>query len=269
MWLLTRGRRYELAGASAVQLGLQRAPAVALPAEILDLTPEGPKIKAPDIPDKGTAAAGIPHGWLVADVLRVPADSGPRQSFVVLPDGLNPISDLTATLLVASGSREITTDTAAVSAAPQSPAPGNRGWPDVLPALVGPQRDQPLCFSTTPGDPAGDAPWEVRTSLPGVVLMPGEQAVHTGTGDVPGVVDEVVPRGSGALVRASTASGGDGALTLVTDSGQRYPIPDRDAATRLHYDAAAVRQVPASFVRLLPVGPALDPLRAAKEFPGH
>jgi hypothetical protein len=209
---------------------------------------------------------------VVGDLLRVRAGSSLRQSFVVLADGLSPVSDLTAALLVASGSGEITTDPAAVSAARQSraPAPGSPGWPDTVPDPVGPQRDQPLCFSTTPGDPPGDAPWEVRTSLPGVVLMPGEQAIYSGTGNTPGVVDEVVvPRGSGALVRASTASGGDGAMTLVTDSGQRYAVPNPDAATRLRYDVKATKPLAATFVRLLPVGPALDPAQAAKEFYGR
>lgn len=89
-------------------------------------------------------------------------------------------------------------------------------------------------------------------------------------GDAPGVVDQVVvPRGAGALVRASSASGGDGALTLVTDSGQRYAVPTADAAVRLRYDSAAAKAVPAPFVRLLPAGPALDPEVATREFTGR
>jgi type VII secretion protein EccB len=271
-WLLTQGRRYRLVGATPVRLGLQRTTPVALPAEVLDLTPEGPPIDAPQILRRGSAVPGIPPEWVVGDLLRVRAGSSLRQSFVVLTDGLSPVSDLAAALLVASGSKEISTDPAAVSAARQSaaPAPGSPGWPDEVPVPAVPQRDQPVCFSTTPGDPAGDAPWEVRTSLPGVVLMPGEQPVHTGTGNTPGVVDEVVvPRGSGALVRAITASGGDGAMTLITDSGQRYAVPSPDVAARLHYDAAAVRPLAAPFVRLLPVGPALDPSQAAREFSGR
>jgi hypothetical protein len=160
--------------------------------------------------------------------------------------------------------------TAASARRSRTAALGDPGWPEAVPQPVGPQRDQPLCLSTTPGDPAGDAPWPVRMSLPGVVLGPDEQPVHTGQGDTPGVVDQVVvPRGAGALVRATTASGGDGALTLVTDSGQRFAVPTPDAASRLRYDPAAARSVPAPFVRLLPAGPALDPEVAAREFTGR
>ena len=198
-WLLNQGRRYRLGDDAARLVGRPRT-ALTLPAEILDLLPEGVPGEAPRIAGPGAPAVG--------DVARV--------------------------------------------------------------QLVGPQRDQPLCLSTTPGDPAGDAPWPVRVSLPGVVLGPGEQAVHTGQGDTPGVVDQVmVPRGAGALVRATTASGGDGALTLVTDSGQRFAVPSPDAATRLRSDPAVARSVPAPFVRLLPAGPALDPEAAAREFTGR
>ena len=97
-------------------------------------------------------------------------------------------------------------------------------------------------------------------SLPGVVLAPGRAAGLRPGGDVPGVVDQVVvPRGAGALVRATTASGGDGALTLVTDSGLRFAIPTPDAAVRLRYDPAAAPAVPAPFVALLPGRPGAGP----------
>jgi type VII secretion protein EccB len=271
-WLLNQGRRYRLGDDAARRVGQQRATPLSLPAEILDLLPEGPPIAAPRIAGPGAAAAGVPRTWVVSDVVRVQAGGAVRESLAVLPDGVVPVSELTAALLVSSGSNEVAADPATAAAARRSRTAtlGDPGWPEVVPQPVGPQRDQPLCLSTMPGDPAGDAPWLVRMSLPGVVLGPGEQPVHTGQGDTPGVVDQVVvPRGSGALVRATTAAGGDGALTLVTDSGQRFAVPTPDAASRLRYDPAAARSVPAPFVRLLPAGPALDPEVAAKEFTGR
>jgi type VII secretion protein EccB len=272
LWLLDDGRRYLLVDNAVVLLGLQGAVPVALPGPVLDVLPEGLPVAAPPLPDRGAPAAGVPAEWVVGDVVRVQAGGVTRLSYAVLADGLSPVSDFTAALLVASGGREAVASPAAASAARQSTAagPGRPGWPDVVPRAVTPQRAQPLCFSTTPGDPAGDAPWQVRTSLPGVVVPPGREPVHTSVRDVPGVVDQVVvARGAGALVRASTASGGDGALTLVTDSGQRYAVPTSDAATRLRYDPAAARPIPAPFVRLLPAGPALDPQVAAREFTGR
>jgi len=270
--MVNQGRRYRLADAAAQRVGLQRATPLALPAEILDLLPEGPPIAVPDIAGPGAPVAGVPRAWVTADVVRVQAGGTARQSLAVLPDGVAPVSELTAALLVSAGSNEVATDpaTAATARRSRTPSLDTPGWPAVIPQPVGLQRDQPLCLSTTPGAPAGDAPWPVRVSLPGVVLGPGEQPVHTGQGDTPGVVDQVmVPRGAGTLVRATTASGGDGALTLVTDSGQRFAVPSPEAATRLRYDPAVARSVPAPFVRLLPAGPALDPEAAAREFTGR
>jgi hypothetical protein len=110
----------------------------------------------------------------------------------------------------------------------------------------------------------------VRFSLPATADVPGQQPVYSLVGDLPGVADAIlVPRGGGALVRSATSSDGDGALTLVTDSGQRYAVPSPDAAVRLRYDPAAAPTVPAPFVALLPAGPALDPELAAREFTGR
>jgi type VII secretion protein EccB len=271
-WMINEGRRYRLLDNVAVRLAATRANPLALPAEILDVLPEGPPIAVPAIEGAGKAAPGVSSSLVVSDIVRVEAGGSIRQSFVVLTDGLAPVSELGAALLVAAGAVEVPVDPATAAAARQSRARavGDPGWPEVVPQPVGPQRDRPLCLSTTPGAPAGDAPWTVRASLPEVVLAPGEQPVFSRAGDVPGVVDQVVvPRGAGALVRATTASGGDGALTLVTDSGLRFAIPTPDAAVRLRYDPAAAPAVPAPFVALLPAGPALDPELAAREFTGR
>ena len=269
LWMLNQGRRYRLLDNAAVRLAGARTSPLALPGPLLDTLPEGPPIAVPDIGDAGVPVPGLPSGLASSDVVRVGA--GGSQSFVVLRDGLAPVSELTAALLVAAGAAEVPVDPATATAAPRSRvrAVGDPGWPEAVPRPVAPQRDQPLCLSTTPGAPAGDAPWAVRMSLPGAVLGAGEQPVFT-KGPVPGVVDQVtVPRGAGALVRATTASGGDGALTLVTDSGLRFAVPTPDAAVRLRYDPAAAPAVPAPFVALLPAGPALDPETAAREFTGR
>jgi hypothetical protein len=144
------------------------------------------------------------------------------------------------------------------------------GWPAAVTGTLAPERDRPICISTTPGEPPGDAPWPVRVSLPPAIPAGGAEPVFAEAGDVPGAAGEViVPRGGGAFVEAGTASGGDGALTLVTDSGQRYAVPTPDAAARLRYDPSTARTIPAPFVRLLPAGPSLDPEIAAKEYTGR
>ena len=72
-WMVNQGRRYRLADAAAQRVGLQRATPLALPAEILDLLPEGPPIAAPNITGPGAPVAGVPRAWVAADVVRVQA----------------------------------------------------------------------------------------------------------------------------------------------------------------------------------------------------
>ena len=103
-WMVNQGRRYRLADAAAQRVGLQRATPLALPAEILDLLPEGPPIAAPGIAGPGAPVAGVPRAWVAADVVRVQAGGAARESLAVLPDGVVPVSELTAALLV-SGDR--------------------------------------------------------------------------------------------------------------------------------------------------------------------
>jgi hypothetical protein len=63
-----------------------------LPAEILDLLPEGPPIAAPGIAGPGAPVAGVPRAWVAADVVRVQAGGIARESLAVLPGGVVPVS---------------------------------------------------------------------------------------------------------------------------------------------------------------------------------
>src|SRR5262249_42666340 len=104
---------------------------------------------------------------------------------------------------------------------------------------------------------------------PSVPAPAGLPAVTAAGGRLPGGLSSVhIGAGGGALVSAVTSTGQDGALTLVTDSGQRYGLPSADAAGRLHYAANTADRVPWPFVGLLPAGSVLDPAVAANESAG-
>ena len=53
-----------------------------------------------------------------------------------------------------------------------------------------------------------------------------------------------------------------GTVSIVTDTGRRYPIASRDLLGRLGYGGTTPRQVPAQLIALLPQGPALDAAKA-------
>lgn len=139
-----------------------------------------------------------------------------------------------------------------------------------MPTVDTPARGRPICVSCDPGTPPGTAPWPVLVSLPPVVPVPaGRRPITSTAGQLPTITTQVVvPPGRGALVRATTSSGGDGVLMLVTDGGLRYAIGSDEAAQRLGYDPAAAVRVPLPLASLLPAGPVLDENAAAKEFTG-
>jgi hypothetical protein len=53
-------------------------------------------------------------------------------------------------------------------------------------------------------------------------------------------------------------------VSIVTDTGRRYPIASRDLLGRLGYGGTTPRQVPAQMIALLPQGPSLDAEKARK-----
>ena len=71
----------------------------------------------------------------------------------------------------------------------------------------------------------------------------------------------VVRSGHGTIVRESGSDPATAPDYLVTDSGLRYELVGA-AATRLGYDGIASCEVPPQWLRMVPVGTALDPVKA-------
>ncbi|MEY9925678.1 type VII secretion protein EccB [Catenulispora sp. GP43] len=93
----------------------------------------------------------------------------------------------------------------------------------------------------------------VRSSLP--------QPLGTG-GEV-----VVVRSGHGTIVRESGSDPATAPDYLVADTGLRYQLVGA-AAMRLGYDGNASCEVPAPWLRLVPLGPALDPVKASQPADG-
>jgi type VII secretion protein EccB len=286
-WLVTGGRRYLLVGnaASALNLSLAIATGIAVPAEVLDTIPEGPRLIIPTVARGGAAPDGIKiTGASVGDLIRSDV-AGQPQFFLIQSDGVSQISQLVFTLLAADG-RPVRAAPGSLAGAQQShqPVPGQPGWPDQVPNAIKTQLDQPLCVSTVPGQPAGDAPWRVTVSVPGAMPRPVDATpVASRNGDLASVATSVTlaPGTDGALVRATTSSGQDGAYVLVTEVGQRYEVTSgdpgtqggdnvtsADAVARLGFNPTNASPLPLPFVALLPAGPALDPHAAGQEYAG-
>jgi type VII secretion protein EccB len=270
-WLVTLGRRYRLTGNTATVLNPQGARSVPVPGRVLDTLPEGPEIAIPAVASGGPPSVALPVRANVGDVIQTQVGGQPPTYYLVRPDGLTRITPLTARLLLAAHSALVTADPAAGNAPPSRyPSPDQPGWPKEVPSPLDPARGQPLCLSSTPGAPPGDAPWRVTASLPPALpSLDGIRPVATNAGGSPGTATSVaITPGTAALVLATTTAGADGGYNLITESGQRFPITSADAVARLQFAPASASRLPLPFVALLPSGPALDPQAAAREYTG-
>ena len=217
----------------------------------LNAIPQGPDLTAPVI---GKTGGGSPiPGVAVGQVLT----DGGKQFAVAMPDGAAPLTEVQARLMQ-STPRPM--DNAFNNLPPsQKRVEAIPGAPANVPELIQPV--ERACM-TSPVGRESQAGIRIDPTVPGGVPVrdkpPGNQVY----------ADFVyVPRGKGALVVAAAspaAPAETGTVSIVTDTGRRYPIASRDLLGRLGYGSAAPRQVPSSLVSLLPVGTSLDPELARK-----
>ncbi len=273
-WLLAGGWRYAVPTSTRSVLPMDTSAPVRIPAELLNTVPEAPALQARAVPRAGDKPdVSLPYQAKIGDLVSVPIPgTGDHSYYVVLSDGVAPIKPLAYNLLaVHAPDRTLTLAPGAVLG-PQSSQdpPVSALWPDEVPTIKTPGRDQPVCVTDHPTAPAGSAPWSVGVSVPPAVSVPaGVQPVTPTGGSLPTITSAVViAPGTGALIRSTTSGGADGVLMLVTDNGLRYPIASTDAADRLGYDAGRAVPVPLPFTGLLPAGPALDEASAAREYTG-
>ena len=274
LWLLSGGLRFEVTDPAATLLQLDRVAPVPVLDQVLSLVPQGPSLQSPGVPDAGRSpAVRLPFAATVGDVVQTTLPSGTQARYVVLSQGLAPIGTFAAALLVDSsaGRHTLTVPAADVAQAP----PVRAGflpaaWPNSLDLIAPPQPGLPLCVTYARALARTAGAWPVAVSEPRSVPVPAHgRAVAAGGGTLPTVATGVaVPPGRGSLVKATGSGGVDGSYVLVTDTGLRYPIASSTGVTRLGYSTSAASPTPLPFVQLLPVGPSLDPTRAAAEYAG-
>ena len=233
----------------------------------INAVPIGPDLKPPAIADFGDKSAEIPD-FEVGQVLRVLSEGNTADQWgVVLGDGIADLTDVQANLMQtdpeAYSVREI--DLTLYGNLPRSKtqlvsAANAAGLPPAVPVLLnGPDN---VCL-TYDGSVTGDAGVSVRigASVPAGTAVVGEPAVPGGVR-----ADRVqVPRGKGAVVvsmASPSAPASTGTVSIITDTGRRYPLANRDVLARLGYGGVQPQGIPGQLVALLPQGPALDPVRA-------
>ena len=228
---------------SALGLGDQQ-PSPVDPAWLTAL-PTGQDVEAPTVPDLGAQGPEIAGRGARVGTLFATAVGGSEENYVLLSDGLAPITRTEAALFEVAGrspARQVST-----AAIADAPASANRSLLTTLPDfLAGPvfnPSSAALC---------------VRESSPGSTSS--SKVVTEAASTVAADPAVVVPSGSGMLVEPPGQSSFSENTTvyLVTDTGQRFLIDSSNALSALGYSSAGKVVMPASVLGLIPSGPALD-----------
>jgi type VII secretion protein EccB len=230
----------------------------------INAVPTGPNVEPLPIPGFGgqSGVAEAPRiGQLVTD--------GNNQWAVALSDGAAAITVVQALLLQTNPESATPVDVGVSTFANLPPSKtrlSDAGEPDGLPSSI-------PALAATPQRACMTLP--VGGHGAGIRLDPTIAAgASTPSGSTPSGAIQAdfvhVPRGKGAVVVAAaspTAPASSGTVSIITDTGRRYPLASRDVLPKLGFGGVTPQQVPAQLIALLPEGPSLDPERARQTAP--
>jgi type VII secretion protein EccB len=230
----------------------------------INAIPTGPDVEPLSIPGFG-GSSGVPEAPQVGQLV----NDGNNQWAVALSDGAAGITVVQALLLQTNPDAAAPVSLPVSRFANLSPSKTRlsdtgdpNGLPSTVPALAAtPQR---ACMTLPVGE-HGDG-IRLDPTIPAGAAAPAASTVPGGI-----QADFVhVPRGKGALVAAAaspTAPASSGTVSIVTDTGRRFPVASRDVLPKLGFGGVTPLQVPAQLIALLPQGPALDATKARQEAP--
>lgn len=224
----------------------------------LNAVPAGTDIAPPQVRDRGKSSTALP-ARTIGDILVAQTGAGP-QHYLVLADGLAPITPLQHTILNAeAATAPVQIAVSEATSAPQSsqlrPPAGDVQPPPAPPQLSTPNAGEQLCAVTGTADRAPEV--TIGGSVPGAgASIPTVGATPDGVR----LADRIlVPPGRVAVVRVV---GSAASYQVVTDLGIRYPVANETALQLLGYPPADAVAVPAALVSRIPPGPTLDPVAA-------
>jgi type VII secretion protein EccB len=255
--------------ATIAALGWAAVPPVPIALAFLNALPAGPDLTPLALPDTGQRADHTIDGntTRVGQLFRAAG-----QVYIMLAQGLAPIGDVSARLLITTGLAVTDTSPDQVGRilVPDTVEPP--GLPMAVPAVSGVSAGTAALCAVYSGSSAVDAPVTVDAfaQVPDALAPADQPSPPLSTDGVPVADDVTLPGGHGALAASLTPAGATapGNLYLVTDQGLKFPIPRTNAAAvqaSLGFGGVAPVAVPASVLALIPTGPALDP-QAASQF---
>lgn len=256
-------------------LHLQNAQTRPISVGLLNAFPLVPPIRPVVIPGAGAVLPGLPSGFPVGSIVKT-VDSRGEQLYVVLPNGLQPVTSAAADIIrysnpgdaASQGTREVSP--AVVSHVPIVHTLPVDHYPNVSPQVVNLEPDRVVCMAWERANSAAVA--TIRLLVGHRLPIPnGAQPVGLATadGNGPGVDSVYVKPGTGEYVQASGGEADSramGQLFYVSDTGVRYHIKDLPTAAALgvvgvhepRSDADVPQLAPWPVVSLLPAGPELS-----------
>ncbi len=284
-YVLWDGLRFRVRGADPrpvlTSLGFAEVPIVDVADAWLRAIPVGPDLEPPDVPGRGepseTVGVAAPRQGQV--FVESVAGSDQELYFVLLEDGLAPISTVQARLLLGDPASARAYPRAQVVPRPITPAEraqadessadlGESGYPSAAPDALRFPTDGDVALCATPAGFRDGVPYFTLTLGVQAPITSSTQAIApVQAADSSALADYVlIDAGAGALVQSVPSEAvSDGPLYLVTDQGVRFPIPDAESRKALGYESVKASRVPQTLVELLPLGPALDQA-AANQF---
>ncbi|GAA2666827.1 type VII secretion protein EccB [Actinoplanes palleronii] len=221
----------------------------------LNALPAGTDIAPLQVQNRGEPSDDV-EGFANGDVLSAKAGVDGKQFYLVLRNGLLPITPLQQTVLNASFPAEPKDipNSVVANSPPLKPAAGNT-QPESPPELAAVAAGTTACAitrvaATPPSITVGGAAAGLAAAVP-TAGADGGRALADAI---------LVPAGRFALVRVP----GSGGYQVVTDLGLRHAVPNADALGRLGYAPASATEVPTALVSAIPRGVTLDPAAAVR-----
>jgi hypothetical protein len=263
VYLIWRDTRYQLTDYNLARAALQLDQQVNIPdgGAWLKALPAGQAIAPITVDGAGkpsTAASGLTAGQVVK------VDSSGQsaaQYYLVGSTQLIPISELQALLQQAKGAK--VTPISLNAAANASKAATSQASQASPPATV-PKFVRPALSSTVLCAAYSDGSFTPKVLVDSAI--PADGGIPTGSSSTTGIptADRVwVPPGRAAIVESlATPDATSGPLSLITDEGKRYAIPQSTVLGILGFTGKKVSRLPNSLLVRIPEGPALDPEKA-------
>ncbi|MFG1838866.1 type VII secretion protein EccB [Micromonospora sp. NPDC049175] len=274
-YLLTNNSRLQVLDGdpTITALKMSRATPLRVGQQLLNAVPAGPPLRKPALPGEGESSvrtvAGRPA--IVGQVF-----SAAGQHYVLTREGLAPISEITALLMVRGGGQitDITPDQAGELYVEQRV--DEEGLPTALPAVYQARPGQTTLCATYRAGSAGGQPTttlEVFDRAPAELTAGGPVPAPQTRRDAVRTAETVLlPGGKGVIAQASPGAGtsGSGAagstIYLITPQGIRYPLGSAATLDVLGYGGVTPLAVPGSLLALIPTGPTLTQENAMAVF---